>query len=89
MRVRVRADGHNIFIPIPSCLLFNSLSAYLVYRFATPHVDALSGLSYAQMRALMYSVNRARHNCAVCRWWMWRAATVKKCRYIYNNFDKY
>lgn len=61
MRVRVRADGHNIFIPIPSCLLFNSLSAYLVYRFATPHVDALSGLSYAQMRALMYSVNRARH----------------------------
>lgn len=61
MRVRVRADGHNIFIPIPSCLLFNSLSAYLVYRFATPHVDALSGLSYAQMRALMYSVNRAKH----------------------------
>lgn len=61
MRVRVRADGHNIYLPIPSCLIFNSLSAYLVYRFATPHVDALSGLSYAQMRALMHSVNRAKH----------------------------
>mgnify|MGYP000024356305 CR=1 FL=1 len=61
MRVSVKANGHNIFIPIPSCLIFNSLSAYFVYRFAAPHIDAIEGLSYSQVRLLVRGINRARH----------------------------
>lgn len=60
MRVKVNAGGHNIFIPLPSCLLFNSLSAYLVYRFVIPRVDVISKLTYAHTRLLMHSVSRAR-----------------------------
>ena len=60
MRIRVKADGHTIFLPIPSCLLFNPLSALLVRKFAAPHVAALSGLTYAQTRALMHGLSRAR-----------------------------
>ncbi len=61
MKIHVKADGHTIFVPIPSCLLFNALSAYLVYKFAAPHIDAISGLTYEQTRKLMHGINRARH----------------------------
>lgn len=60
MRIRVKADGHSIFLPIPSCLLMNPLSALLVCKFAAPHVAALSGLTYAQTRALMHALSRAK-----------------------------
>ncbi len=60
MRIKVQAEGRHIYVPIPSWLLFNSLSAYLCHRFAASHINAVSGLTYEQLRVLFHMLKRSR-----------------------------
>lgn len=60
MQIKVQSERHHIHISIPSCLLFNALSAVFIRRFAISHIDSISGLTYEQLRILLRALKHSR-----------------------------